>query len=163
MGVLPRRLIKQNLSQVEVFLEDTRNDYFAVQDIPDTFTQGRSSFKIFGSDFLKENIKLKIEILDVAGETVYVEPIKYKYRRDQNGILRPTLPFTYITVEVYRDINTSGAAELTILGELDETQVNVPAEFVNRYNVRFQKTINIDTAQVFNTSPILFYKHTRIS
>ena len=67
MGVLPRRLIKQNLSQVEVFLEDTRNDYFAVQDIPDTFTQGRSSFKIFGSDFLKENIKLKIEILDVAG------------------------------------------------------------------------------------------------
>ena len=53
MGVLPRRLIKQNLSQVEVFLEDTRNDYFAVQDIPDTFTQGRSSFKIFGSDFLK--------------------------------------------------------------------------------------------------------------
>ena len=163
MGVLPRRLIKQNLSQVEVFLEDTRNDYFAVQDIPDTFTQGRSSFKIFGSDFLKENIKLKIEILDVAGETVYVEPIKYKYRRDQNGILRPTLPFTYITVEVYRDINTSGAAELTILGELDETQVNVPAEFVNRYNVRYQKTINIDTAQVFNTSPILFYKQPKIN
>ena len=163
MGVLPRRLIKQNLSQVEVFLEDTRNDYFAVQDIPDTFTQGRSSFKIFGSDFLKENIKLKIEILDVAGETVYVEPIKYKYRRDQNGILRPTLPFTYITVEVYRDINTSGAAELTILGELDETQVNVPAEFVNTYNVRFQKTINIDTAQVFNTSPILFYKQPKIN
>ena len=53
------------------------NEYFAVQDIPDTFVQGRSSFKIFGSDFLKDGVPLKIEILDRTGKTVYTQPVKY--------------------------------------------------------------------------------------
>ena len=49
MGVLPIQLIKQNLGQVDVFLEDINNEFIVVQDLPDTFSQGRSTFKIFGS------------------------------------------------------------------------------------------------------------------
>ena len=55
MGFIPRRRIKENLKDVQVFLDDRDNTVFKVQDIPDTFVQGRSAFKIFGSDFLKEN------------------------------------------------------------------------------------------------------------
>ena len=56
MGVITRRRIKENLAKVEVFLTDTTNEYFAVQDIPDTFVQGRSAFKLFGSQFLKKKV-----------------------------------------------------------------------------------------------------------
>ena len=54
MGFIPRRRIIENLNEIEVFVEDTQNEYFIVQDIPDTFVQGRSVFKIFGSQFLKK-------------------------------------------------------------------------------------------------------------
>ena len=112
MGVITRRRIKENLGSVDVFLEDTQNEYFVVQDIPDTFTQGRATFKIFGSQLLKTGVPLKIEILDKAGETVYVQPIKF------GSGPSPNLPYRYISVEVYKDINTGGEAELVILGEL---------------------------------------------
>ena len=48
MGFIPRRRIIENLNTFEVFIEDTLNEYFIIQDIPDTFVQGRSAFKIFG-------------------------------------------------------------------------------------------------------------------
>jgi len=154
MGVLPRRLIKQNLNQVEVFLQDDNNEFIVVQDLPDTFGQGRSSFKVFGSDFLKQGVKLRAEILDSAGTPIFITPVTYRY----NGGL-PTLPYTYFTVEVYSPpINVGGKAELIILGELDNEKINVPQEFVGRYNVKFRKTINIDVAKTINDSPILFYK-----
>ena len=64
MGFIPRRRIKENLRELDVFIEDTNNSIFIVQELPDTFVQGRTAFKIFGSNFLKENIPLKIEILE---------------------------------------------------------------------------------------------------
>ena len=35
---------------------------------------------------------------------------------------------------------------------------NIPNEFIGTYNVRYSKKVNIDTATVINTQPILFYK-----
>ena len=151
MGVFTRRIIKEDLDKVNVFLEDTKNEIFVVQDLPDTFGQGRTTFKIFGSNFLKDNVPLKIEILDKSGETVYVQPVKY-------GTVNPKLPYRYVSTEVYRDINVPGEAKLVILGELDPSVINVPQEFQGTYNVKFSKTINIDTFTFKNTQPILFYK-----
>jgi len=154
MGVLPRRLIKQNLNEVEVFLQDDNNEFIVVQDIPDTFGQGRASFKVFGSDLLKQGVKLKAEILDANGTPVFITPVRYRYNTSL-----PTLPFTYFSVEVYSPpVNVGGKAELIILGELDNEKINVPREFVGRYNVRYRKTINLDVSKTTNTSPILFYK-----
>ena len=154
MGVLPIQLIKQNLGQVDVFLEDINNEFIVVQDLPDTFSQGRSTFKIFGSDFLKKGVELKIELLDKSGDTVYIAPIRYRYNNDN-----PTLPFTYVSVEVYGPkINTGGVAELVILGELDSDRIEIPSEYIGRYNVRFRKNINLDLSKTVNTAPILFYK-----
>ena len=59
MGFIPQRRIKENLKDVQVFIEDTQNEYIKVQDIADTYVQGRSAFKIFGSGFLKLNVPLK--------------------------------------------------------------------------------------------------------
>ena len=151
MGVFTRRIIKEDLDKVNVFLEDTKNEIFVVQDVPDTFGQGRTTFKIFGSNFLKDNVPLKIEILDKSGETVYVQPVKY-------GSVNPKLPYRYVSTEVYREINVPGEAKLVILGELDPSVINVPQEFQGTYNVKFSKTINIDTFTFKNTQPILFYK-----
>ena len=50
MGFLARRLIKQNLNLIDVVLEDTSNSIFNVFGVPDVLTQGRSSFKINGSE-----------------------------------------------------------------------------------------------------------------
>ena len=94
MGFIPRRRIKENLRDVEVFLEDRDNTIFKVQDVPDTFVQGRSAFKIFGSEFLKVDVPLKIEILDKAGVPVYSQPVLY-------GETYPSLPFRYISVEKF--------------------------------------------------------------
>ena len=144
MGVFTRRIIKENLDQVDIFLQDNNNEIFVVQDIPDTFVQGRTAFKIFGSNLLLDNVPLKIEILDKAGETVYVQPIKY-------GLTNPKLPYRHISVEVYREINVPGEAKLVILGELDPSVVNVPQQFQGRYNVKYSKVINIDTFSFKNT------------
>ena len=137
MGFIARRLIKQDLENVQVLINDTGNDYFNLVEIPSTFVQGRSAFKIFGSDFLKQGVPLKIEILDKEGDSVYVQPVKY------GQAVSPKLPYRYISVEVYPPpINVPGEAELVILGELDSTRVpfNIPQQFIGAYNVKYRKT-----------------------
>jgi len=160
MGVIPRRRIIQNLKEVEVFVEDIQNEYFRVQDVPDTFVQGRSAFKIIGSPLLKASVPLKIEMLDKRGDTVYVQPVKYGQQSS------PILPYRYVSVEVYSPpITVPGEAELVILGELEETEVpfTIPNRFIGTYNVRYRKTVNIDTSTIINTQPILFYKKPDVS
>ena len=160
MGFIPRRRIKENLKDVQVFINDTQNEYIKIQDIPDTFVQGRSAFKIFGSPFLKENVPLKVEILDKNGNTVWTQPVIY------GQTTKKRLPYRYISVEVYPPpFNVPGDAELVILGELDETEVPfaIPQEFIGTYNVKYRRTLNIDTSTVINTQPILFYKKPTVS
>ena len=79
MGFIARRLIKQNLNLLDVLVEDTNNTFFNVVEVPTTFTQGRSSFKIFGSQFLKQDVPLKMEMLDVLGNTEpdWTDPIGF--------------------------------------------------------------------------------------
>ena len=48
MGFLPKRITLQKLNQISVYIEDTNNIYFGVQEVPETLTQGRYAFKIFG-------------------------------------------------------------------------------------------------------------------
>ena len=160
MGFIPRRRIKENLKDVQVFIDDTQNEYIKVQDIPDTFVQGRSAFKVFGSTLLKDNVPLKIEILDKVGNTIWTQPVKY------GQDISPKLPYRYVSVEVYPPpFNVPGEAELIILGELEETEVpfTIPQEFIGTYNVRYRKTINIDTEQIVNEQPILFYKKPKVT
>jgi exonuclease VII small subunit len=155
MGFLPKRLTLQNLDQVSVFIEDTNNEYFNVQEVPETITQGRYAFKIFGSDFLREGIELKLELIDSEGNTIYLSPIDFIGEETP-----PYVPYRYVTIEVYSPpVNYGGLATLTILGEANPDVVDVPIEFQNAYNVRYTKTINVDLSTVVNTQPIRFFKN----
>ena len=155
MGFLPKRLTLQNLDQVSVFIEDTNNEYFNVQEVPETITQGRYAFKIFGSDFLREGIELKLELIDSRGNTIYLAPVDFIGEETP-----PYVPYRYVTIEVYSPpVNFGGLATLTILGEINPNVVDVPMEFQNAYNVRYQKTINVDLSTTLNTQPIRFFKN----
>jgi len=155
MGFLPKRITKQNLDNVSVYIEDTDNQYFNVQEVPETLTQGRYAFKLFGSSLLRPNVELRMELLDNSGNTVYLTPVDYIGEE-----IPPHVPYRYVTIEVYSPpINVGGLATLTILGELNPSVVDVPSEFTNAYNVRYQKTINIDLSTVSNTQPIRFFKN----
>mgnify|MGYP003123891195 CR=1 FL=1 len=157
MGFIARRLIKQNLNTIDVLLEDTNNSFFNVVELPTTLTQGRASFKIFGSRLLKLDVPLKMEMLDAAGNTVYVAPVDLVGEE-----VAPFLPYRYVTIEVYRPpVNVAGIALLTIVGEInpDEVDFSIPSEFQNTYNVRYTQKTNLDVSTVINTQPILFYKN----
>ena len=127
MGFIARRLIKQDLDLVDVLIQDTQNEYFNVVELPTTFTQGRSAFKIFGSKFLKTGVPLKFEILDSRGNTVFLTPVDLVGEE-----VPPFLPYRFVTVEVYRPpVNREGLGRLTILGEIDPTAVNfqIPTQY----------------------------------
>ena len=137
----------QGLKNFDV-LVDVKNDnnqYFNVSDFPDELTLGNSSFLIEGSDLLKNDIDLKIEILDSDNKVIFTSPVdnylEGKARR--------------VSVEAYKE-TSPGPATLTILGELNPSKVNVPGGFRNTYNVRYTKDFFINTTKL-NNRPILFY------
>ena len=141
MGFIARRLIKENLQDVQVLVNDTENNYFNVVEFPTTLTQGRASFKIFGSEFLKRNAPLKMEIIDAFGNTVYWSPIDFVGEETP-----PYLPYRFVTIEVYKPpVNREGIAELTILGEINPLTVDfqIPSQFQNTYNVKFKQKLNV--------------------
>jgi len=155
MGFLPKRLTLQNLNQVSVYVEDINNEYFNVQEVPETLTQGRYAFKIFGSDLLNPGIELKMELLDSEGNTIYLTPVDFIGEE-----VPPYVPYRYVTIEVYSPpINTAGLATLTILGEINPDVIDVPLEFQNAYNVKYQTKINVDLSTAINTQPIRFFKN----
>ena len=155
MGFLPKRLTLQNLNQASVYVEDINNEYFNVQEVPETLTQGRYAFKIFGSDLLNPGIELKMELLDSEGNTIYLTPVDFIGEE-----VPPYVPYRYVTIEVYSPpINTAGLATLTILGEINPDVIDVPLEFQNAYNVKYQTKINVDLSTAINTQPIRFFKN----
>ena len=128
-----RIAFKENLQDVQVLVNDTANNYFNVVELPTTLSQGRHAFKIFGSEFLKRNVPLKMEILDSFGNTVYISPVDFVGEETP-----PYLPYRFVTMEVYKPpVNREGIAELTILGEIDPSAVDfqIPSQFQNSNNV----------------------------
>ena len=137
MSVKQRTVKLQNLNSVDTFTQETGavSEYFNVTDFPDELSTGRSSFLILGSQYLRQDVSIKIEILDNQGNPVYIEPV-YSYE-EGNGVR--------VSVEIYQDVS-AGAATLTILGEVDPTTVDydIPPEFIDVYNVKYTKSFIIN-------------------
>lgn len=137
----------QGLKDFDVLI-DVRNDnnqYFNISDFPEELTLGNSSFLIEGSDLLKNNVELKLEILDSTENVIFTTPVdEYLEGRARR-----------VSIEAYLETEP-GPATLTILGELDPTKTNVPTSLQNTYNVRYTKDFFINTTKL-NTRPILFY------
>ncbi len=137
----------QGLKNVDVFIEDTdpNSKYFNIFDLPEELPLGCSSFLIEGSELLKKEVNLKIELLDSQNNVVFTTPVD-NYLEDKSR---------RVSIEVYEDV-AAGVATLTILGELDPTKTSVPQGFRDVYNVRFNKRVNINKTKE-NDRPIRFY------
>ena len=150
MAVKKKQVFAAGLSQVNTFVteEAAVSKYFNITDIPEELPLGKSSILIMGSKYLKEDVVLKMELLDNNDQPIYIEPV-YDYT-ESNGIR--------VGIEVYPDVSP-GAATLTILAELDPEQVNfdIPSEVQGVYNVKYTRAITINTT-IPNSRPIRFHK-----
>ena len=188
--VLERRIKKRNLNQLDILINDTSNEFLQVFDVVDTLPQGRSSFTINGSEFLKTNTQVLVEILDNANNPIFVNAIFDPEYVTMQGTSRS------ISVEVY-PTTPAGRAVLTIVGELDHekfigsepltpeliAQLNIetdpiftgdvsiaqavannffiPEAYRGVYNVKFNKVLNINP-KARNVQPIRFYRKPQI-
>jgi hypothetical protein len=149
--------IPQGLSSIQTFLIDNNpnSEYFRITEFKDTFTGGKNGFLIEGSEYLKETTEVKIEILDVEGNTVYYEPgegIPEYYE----GLSK------VVSVHVYED-TPIGAAKITVLGELKQyidsggVLRDVPEEWKGLYNVKWEKSFKINK-NLTNEDKVRFYR-----
>ena len=109
MAILKRTNKYQGLKDIDVLVEESglSSQYFNIYDVPSNIPQGRSSFLLAGSPFLKNFVELKVEILDSAGQTVYTEPVSNYIEGNARRV----------SIEVYDD-TAPGDAFLYIVGEL---------------------------------------------
>ena len=143
----------QGLETIDVLKEETASvgadlavsQFFNITSFPSKIPLGNSFFSLEGSDLLKPDVELKIEILDVNDYPIFHYPLKKPLSQRRVDV----------TMEVYPGV-TTGVGKIIILGELNPEKVNVPQEFQGLYNVRFIGQIMID-AEIRNTEPIKFF------
>jgi hypothetical protein len=155
-------VLDQPLSNYQTFVTDTNplSEYFRITEFKDTFTGGKNGFLIEGSKHLLESTEIKIQILDVEGNSVYWEP--------GNGI-----PEYYeglskvVAVYVYED-TPIGIGSITILGELKTytnelgDTVDIPDEWKNIYNVKWNRSFQINRL-LSNEDKVRFYRRPQVN
>jgi hypothetical protein len=155
MPKIHKTIQKQNLSQYQVWIEDTdpKSAYFQLSQIPDVLTTGKNSFLIHGSPYLQDKTDIRVELIDSDGNSIFVLPIK----NYNEGLAR------LISIEVYEDA-APGLATLILMGVATRsTDGQLPPDrFKASYNVRWQTKINIDLTRS-NTTPIRLYKKPTLS
>ncbi len=179
MPIIKRLNKYQGLKDIDVLVEEKGrfSDYFNVEGIPRQIPQGKSSFLVGGSAFLKNNIEIKIEMIDSKGKTVYMEPVSNYIEGDARRVSIEVYPDTapgrgtlYIVAELkrnYKSFSTTPDPSEDITDNpftptINSETADVPPEFQGVYNVRFARPIRINTS-ITNTEPILFYKQPRLT
>jgi hypothetical protein len=149
MPKIKKQIQKQNLSKIRTWIVDDApfSDYFRLVQIPEILSGGKNGFLINGSSNLIRSTEVLVELVDVEGNTIFLQPIK----NYSEGLAR------VISIEIYED-TPPGPATLTILGELafDKNGNRVPDEWIGTYNVKWQKTINVEPTRP-NINPIRLY------
>jgi len=152
--------LNENLDSVGVFKEDPlsftrgQSKYFKILNLPSTITTGKQMFLIQGTEFLKTGVEIKIELKDSDGNIIYTEPIDASFSADE---------YKPISIVVYGG-EVAGTATITILAELSTYEndkgliVDIPTEWRDIYNVRWQDTILLDNSTIVNKQPIYFYE-----
>jgi hypothetical protein len=168
MAVIKKTLFPKNLDNYSVLVNDldANSKYFKITELPDTLTGGKNAFLIAGSNYLVADTKIQIELKDSAGNIIYHEPGEGYFSSSFNGT--PFVTEYYegvskvVSVYVYPD-TAYGPCTITILGELNEYEDDngmvkpIPMDWENKYNVKWQKTINVNPS-LANTTKIRFYQ-----
>jgi hypothetical protein len=184
MAIIKKILSSENLDKISVLVNDTEpnSKYFKITELPDTFTGGKNAFLIQGSEYLVPDTLIKIEIKDAQGNIIYhepgegiisasvgTEPIVTEY---YEGVSKVVAVYIYPNRTLdetgnYSDGTAYGPCTITILGELSTydnngTNVPIPTNWEGKYNVKWQKTVNVNPALV-NTTKVRFYKRPTVS
>jgi hypothetical protein len=172
MAVIKKTLFPKNLDNYSVLVNDTDVDskYFKITSLPDAFTGGKNAFLIAGSEYLVPDTKIQIELKDASGNIIYHEPGEGYISSSLNGV--PFVTEYYegiskvVSVYVYPD-TAYGPCTLTILGELSSYNSDgitsiVPLDWENKYNVKWQRQINVDPS-LANTTKIRFYQRPQVT
>jgi len=148
MAITKKTILPLNLLEYEVFIEDSAqiSEYFTVTNIPQSFTGGRNSFLLGGSEYLQNGSEIKLEIIDSNGNTIYQSMVPLYVEGNSR----------MISVEIYND-TAPGFATIVLMGKATQTTSggSIPSEWQDVYNVRWTRKILVDY-DLKNTSPIRF-------
>ena len=160
MAILKKTLFAENLERFNILVEDDNptSRYFGITELPGTLSGGKNAFLIQGSPELVSDTLIKIEIKDAQGNIIYHEAGEGipEYYEGTSKV---------VAVYIYPD-TAFGPCTITILGELKEYVNNglitpVPTEWENQYNVRWQKSVNVNPL-LANTTKIRFYRRPKV-
>ena len=132
----------QPLSAYATFILDTEpnSKYFKITEFKDVFTGGKNGFLIEGSKHLMQTTEIKVQVLDVAGNPLYVEY--------GNGIPEYYEGTSKIVAVYVYDDTPIGEANIKILGELKTYEdsggvtLDIPDDWKGNYNVKWSKTFS---------------------
>ena len=149
MSAIRKRNEHVGLGEFDVLIDDTSliSTYFSISELPETFPQGKTPFKIYlNPNLLKSESEVRVEVIDMNGDVIYSEYPKYM---DESGR-------RLVVLWVYED-DPPGMATIYIVGEAThfENSQRVPEEWRGTYNVRWKRNVMIDPTRP-NTAPILF-------
>ena len=161
MAIVKRFNRLLGLDKIDVLVDEKdKSRHIVITDAPESLPQGKSSFLIEVSPYMKKGIELQIDFIDSKGNSIYVEPVQNYLE----GTSRT------VSIEVY-DTTAAGIATIIIVGELEKLPLNVgnnsvteeiPDEFKGVYNVRLTKEFIINPTEI-NTQPIKFYSSPRLT
>ena len=161
MSIVKRFNKLLGLEKIDVLIDERDTSrHIIITDMPESLPQGKSSFLIEVSPYMREGVELQIDFIDSKGNSIYVEPVQNYLE----GTSRT------VSVEVYNTV-APGPATMIIVGELDRIPLEpgsysdteeVPEEFKGVYNVRLTREVIVNTAEV-NTQPIKFYSSPKLT
>lgn len=163
MAVLKKYSPRLKLENQPVFIEDIDSDslYFNITEFPTTFSGGKNSFLFEGSPLFRKGSGLRFEMLDVNGDTIFIEPGTNAGKGFYDGTS------VVMAVHIYDDTPV-GVGSISILGELeyyyDENgiQRRIPPQFRGVPNIRWQRTFKINP-KLPNSTQVRFYKRPTFS
>ena len=149
MSAIRKRNEYIGLGEFDVLIEDTSliSTFFSISELPETFPQGKTPFKIYlNPNLLKSESEVRVEVIDMNGDVVYTEYPRYM---DESGR-------RLVVLWVYED-DPPGIATIYIAGEAThfENGQRVPEEWRGTYNVRWKRSVMLDPT-LPNIAPILF-------
>ena len=143
MAIVKRFNKLLGLDKIDVLVDERDTSrHIIITDMPQSLPQGKSSFLIEVSPYMRQGIELQIDFIDSRGNSIYVEPVSDYLE----GTSRT------VSVEVYSTV-APGPATMIIVGELDELPTEpgnfseveeIPTEFRGVYNVRLTREVIIN-------------------
>ena len=155
MAIVQRYNELLDLDEIDVLVDEVGTSrHLIITDLPDSLPQGKSSFLIELSPFMKDGVEIQMDFVDAEGGSIYLEPVSEYLEGTSRRV----------SAEIYGD-TAPGIATLIVVGELEAVPEDstifseadpVPEEYEGAYNVRLTKQVVINPTAV-NTQTIKFF------